>query len=68
MFYYIITVRISDNGIGFDTSVLKQERPGIGLHNIANRAKMINASVDVKSEPGNGTIITLYLKLKLSPL
>ena len=60
----ITTVRISDNGIGFDTGLLNYERPGIGLHNIANRAKMINATVDVKSEPGNGTIITLYLKPK----
>ena len=60
----ITTVRISDNGIGFDTGILNYERPGIGLHNIANRAKMINATVDVKSEPGNGTIITLYLKPK----
>lgn len=64
----ITTVRISDNGIGFDTRLLKHERPGIGLHNIANRAKMINATVDVKSEPGNGTIITLYLKPKPSVL
>ena len=61
-------IRISDNGIGFDTSLLNQERPGIGLHNIANRAKMINATVDVKSEPGNGTVITLYLKPKSSML
>ena len=58
-------IRISDNGIGFDPALLKQDRPGIGLHNIANRAKMINATVDVKSAPGNGTIITLNIKPKL---
>ncbi len=57
-------VTISDNGIGFDTSLLNQERSGIGLQNIINRAKMINATVDVKSIPGNGTTITLFIKPK----
>jgi two-component system NarL family sensor kinase len=58
------TVRISDNGIGFDTSLLKQGRPGIGLQNISNRAKTINATVDLKSSPGNGTVITLLIRSK----
>ena len=60
----LTSVRISDNGIGFDTTLLQQVRPGIGLQNIINRAKMINASVDVKSVPGNGTTITLFIKPK----
>ncbi|MES2005108.1 MAG: ATP-binding protein [Bacteroidota bacterium] len=64
----ITTIRISDNGIGFDTTVLHHNRPGIGLQNIVNRAKMINATVDVKSMPGNGTTITLYIKPKSSSL
>ena len=62
----ISTIRISDNGIGFDTTLLKEARPGIGFQNIVNRAKMINTTVDVKSSPGNGTIITLYIKPKSS--
>jgi signal transduction histidine kinase len=60
----ITIVIISDNGIGFDTALLKEERPGIGLQNIINRAKMINAAVDVKSAPGEGTTITLFIKPK----
>lgn len=57
-------VTISDNGIGFDTALLNEERSGIGLQNIINRAKTINATVDVKSAPGSGTTITLYIKPK----
>lgn len=57
-------IRISDNGVGFDTSLLNADRSGIGLHNIINRAKMINATVDVKSIPGSGTTITLFIKPK----
>ncbi len=60
----ITTIRISDNGVGFDTSFPQQDRPGIGLKNIANRAKMVNASVNVKSVPGEGTVITLYIRPK----
>ncbi len=60
----LITIQITDNGIGFDTSLLNQERPGIGLQNIINRSKMINATVSVNSSPGNGTAITLHIKPK----
>ena len=61
------TLVISDNGVGFDTEKLKTVGPGIGLQNIFNRAKMINATVDIKSEPGSGTAIILQAKQK-SPL
>jgi signal transduction histidine kinase len=61
----ISTISIRDNGIGFDTTLLQQARSGIGFQNIVNRAKMINTTVDVKSSPGNGTTITLYIKPKL---
>lgn len=61
------SVRITDNGIGFDTTLINQAaRPGIGLQNIINRAKMINTTVDVNSSPGNGTTITLHINPKQS--
>lgn len=63
-----VVITISDNGIGFDTSLLNSEGSGIGLQNIMNRAKTINATVDVNSTPGNGTIITLLIKPKSSLL
>jgi signal transduction histidine kinase len=55
---------IADNGVGFDMEKFKTAGPGIGLQNIFNRAKMINATVDIKSEPGNGTAIILQAKSK----
>jgi signal transduction histidine kinase len=58
------TITISDNGVGFDTGLLQQERPGIGLQNIINRAKMINTIVQVTSSPGKGTTVTLHVKSK----
>ena len=59
-----VKLTIADNGIGFDMEKFKTAGPGIGLQNIFNRAKMINATVDIKSEPGNGTAIILQAKSK----
>ncbi len=61
-------IRISDNGIGFNPALLQEDRPGIGLRNIINRAKMIQTRVEVNSSPGNGTIITLHVPSKSSQL
>lgn len=57
-------IQIKDNGIGFNENFLLTENQGIGLHNIANRAKMLNGQLDIKSAPGYGTTITLTLKAK----
>lgn len=63
-----ITIAISDDGVGFDPAQLKEDRPGIGLRNIVNRAKIVNTTVDVKSAPNKGTTITLSIKPKSSVL
>ncbi len=55
-------IAITDNGVGFDTEKLKKTGHGIGLQNIFNRAKMIHATVEIKSSPGNGTTINLHIK------
>lgn len=59
-----VKLTIADNGVGFDMEKFKTAGPGIGLQNIFNRAKMINATVDIKSEPGSGTAIILQAKSK----
>jgi ligand-binding sensor domain-containing protein/two-component sensor histidine kinase len=51
---------VSDNGKGFD-SALSTSRNGI--KNMTVRAKQINAEIEVKSTPGNGTRILLYVKI-----
>jgi signal transduction histidine kinase len=58
-----IIIKIVDNGIGFDTAIIKQERQGIGLHNIYTRAKMINMDVEINSSIGAGTVVILKLKI-----
>jgi len=54
-----IAIEIKDNGKGFDPGKLS---PGLGLQNLQNRAKMINAGLTINSEPGKGTIVTILIK------
>jgi signal transduction histidine kinase len=58
-----IIIKIADNGIGFDTTIIKQENQGIGLHNIYTRAKMINMDVEINSSIGEGTVVILKMNI-----
>lgn len=51
-------VSISDNGIGFDTDLLK-EQAGLGIRNMMERAKMIDAEIEIESTPGRGSTVIL---------
>jgi PAS domain S-box-containing protein len=52
------TVRlgISDNGVGFDRKP-SAARPGLGLISMQERMRIVNGTLVVKSEPGQGTRI-----------
>ena len=53
-----LKIHAQDNGIGFD--IKDQSSPqGIGLCNIKNRAKLINANVEIQSKKGDGTEINV---------
>ena len=56
----MLTIEITDDGIGFDTN---GKSTGIGLKNIINRSKMIDAETTIISEPGKGTSTLLTLKI-----
>jgi ligand-binding sensor domain-containing protein/two-component sensor histidine kinase len=54
-----INISLKDDGKGFDSSAGK----GNGLPNMKKRAAAINASVDIISETGRGTLVALNVKL-----
>ena len=49
---------IRDNGKGFDTKSLVK---GLGLRNIYNRAELFGGSVYIKSERGEGTLLSVCI-------
>ncbi|HLG40462.1 MAG TPA: sensor histidine kinase [Chitinophagaceae bacterium] len=54
-----LVITIQDNGKGFNT---ESGSDGAGLHNLKNRAKMINADLVITSQPGNGTTVSISIK------
>ena len=58
-------IRIQDNGVGFDPkgSDFQSKPHGIGLTNMFNRAKLIKATVEIDSEIGKGTTVSLILPI-----
>ncbi len=55
-----IILELSDNGKGFDTSVISTSK-GIGWKNVFARVRLLNGSVDVRSERISGTRIQISL-------
>jgi signal transduction histidine kinase len=55
-----LVLEIKDDGIGFDLNATKQ---GIGLQNIQERAKTINANLEIISKPNKGTTIRMKAKI-----
>ncbi len=61
----VMTVR--DDGIGFDTSTVSNDKvkaSGYGLGNMAKRMKRVNGNLLISSSVGNGTTITVTIPLK----
>ena len=55
-------VRIEDDGVGFDTNILLDERKHIGLRNIRERLEaMVDGSLTIESTIGKGTKVQLNI-------
>ena len=60
----VLTLTVSDNGSGFDTSVSKPD--GIGMKSMRERAELHGGSLTVESTVGQGTTIKAVLPLQPS--
>ncbi len=55
-------VLVDDNGVGFDTSVLVDERKHVGIRNIRGRLKaMVNGTLEIESSVGVGTKVLIKI-------
>jgi two-component system sensor histidine kinase UhpB len=56
----ILTMEISDNGIGFDVEARKK---GIGFRNMRGRTEFYSGKFQIESAPGNGSKLNIQLPL-----
>ena len=56
-----LSVRVEDDGRGFDAATARQGR---GMRSLKERAKALNGELEVESAPGRGTTVTLDLPLR----
>ena len=55
-------VSVEDDGVGFDTSVLLDERKHVGIRNIRGRLKaMVNGTLEIDSAIGEGTKVLITI-------
>lgn len=58
----ILTINVNDNGVGFDTKKIEHSS-GIGWQNIFARTKVLNGTIEIKSEINLGTNIKITIPL-----
>lgn len=55
-------VSVTDDGVGFDTGALMDERKHVGLRNIRERLKvMVDGTLEIESTPGVGTKVVIRI-------
>jgi two-component system, NarL family, sensor histidine kinase DegS len=63
-----VVIAVRDNGKGFDEKLVEKRsvniESGRGFFNMYERTEYVNGALEVKSEPGNGTTITLTVPIK----
>jgi hypothetical protein len=60
-------ISVIDDGVGFDTSVLIDERKHVGLRNIRERLKvMVNGKLEIESTVGVGTKVLVTIPKEVS--
>ena len=62
-----LAIEVSDDGIGFDP----QKRPGVlqghfGLQGVSERVEHLNGSMHIKSTPGHGACVSVFLPFRRS--
>ena len=56
-----VFLTVEDDGNGFDPALVKQKEHGIGLNSLRSRIEYLGGSVDIDSEIGEGTSISVSI-------
>ena len=58
-----LTLRVADNGIGFDPAHQPDDQPHYGLRNLRRRADELQGTCAIDTVPGHGTCISVTIPL-----
>jgi len=58
-----LTLRIADDGVGFDPARELKSPAGLGLSMMRERAESIGGNTSIDSAPGHGTTVTISVPL-----
>jgi signal transduction histidine kinase len=59
-----VAVAVEDEGTGFDPSIIEEQSSGngqVGLRRIRERANLLGGDLELDSEPGAGTRVTVMV-------
>ncbi|HYV97510.1 MAG TPA: ATP-binding protein [Gemmatimonadaceae bacterium] len=59
-----ITMRVADDGIGFDLAEAKARRPGMGLFTMGERVALVRGEFAVATQPGRGTTVGVRIPIE----
>lgn len=62
--YDMVSAIIRDNGKGFDPVQLKPINKGVGLAGMQERVKLLGGELQVDTEPGKGTLISINIPFR----
>lgn len=61
-----VRLSVADDGVGFDPEEVQRKRPGMplarfGLHGMSDRAKVLGGTFEIRSAPGEGSEVRVFL-------
>lgn len=62
----VALLEVEDDGVGFDIAMINtiyDKRSSMGLINLRERAELVNGVLDIRSAPGKGTKVSVYVPL-----
>jgi len=61
----VVALEIRDNGVGFDPKILQNPKHdhGLGLLGMQERATLLGGQLEIKTAPGEGTLIRIVIPL-----
>jgi signal transduction histidine kinase len=60
---HMLTLGVEDDGRGFEQAAQREAELGIGLHTMRERAAALGGVCEIRSEPGQGTLVCIRLPL-----